>query len=76
MAKPLCDGNCNACPIILHPNSRMLTRVLNELVAAFGDEAQAIVQRNCPNMTCCYDCLKDDFCHFDGCELAEERRDG
>ncbi len=76
MNKPkveLCDKNCNECPIIIHPNSRMLTRVLNELVDKFGDEAYAIIQNNCPNFTCCYDCRIDDFCHIEeGCDILGE----
>jgi hypothetical protein len=73
MSKRFCDGNCNECPIIGHPNSRELTVILNELVARFGDDAYAIVQARCPNLTCCYDCHIDDFCHFEsGCELLDE----
>lgn len=67
-----CDRNCNECPVILHPNSRMLTKVLNELQNKFGDDVYEIVQHNCPNFTVCYDCRIDDFCHFEGCELTGE----
>lgn len=66
----LCDRDCNHCPMILHPNSRMLTKILNELLAKFGDGVYEIVQRNDPNFTVCYDCLIDDFVHFEGCEFA------
>ena len=66
-----CDEDCNNCPIIGHPNSRELTKILNELVDKFGDEAYAIVQKNCPNLTCCYDCHIDDFCHIEGCEIVK-----
>jgi len=75
MNKPkikLCDEDCNHCPIMLHPNSRMVTRILNELVDKFGNEAYAIVQNLCPNLTCCYDCHIDDFCHVEGCEIIGE----
>jgi hypothetical protein len=66
----LCDRDCNHCPIVNHPNSRMVTRILNELVDKFGDDAYHIVQNLCPNLTVCYDCRVDDFCHFDDCELV------
>ena len=66
----VCDSDCNNCPVVLHPNSRMLTKVLNELYVKFGDGVYDIVQRNCANMTVCYDCRIDDFCHNEeGCEL-------
>ena len=65
----LCDEDCNHCPVILHPNSRMLTKALNEAYDRFGDEFYAIIQRNCSNLTVCYDCRVDDFCHVEGCEL-------
>jgi len=65
----LCDGNCNECPIIGHENSRMLTAVLNALVNRFGDDAAHIIQKHCPNFTCCFDCRIDDFCHTEGCTL-------
>ena len=67
-----CNEDCNNCPVVSHPNSRMLTKVLNELLDHFGDYAYAIVQRNCPNFTVCYDCRIDDFCHVEGCELVRE----
>lgn len=67
----LCDEDCNHCPIILHPNSRMITRVLNELQEKFGDAAYQIVQGNCPNLTCCYDCRIDDFCHSEDCDIIK-----
>jgi len=68
MPKP-CDKNCNKCPIIGHPNSRMLSLVLNEAFQRFGNDFRAIVQRNCPNMTVCFDCQIDDFCHEEGCKI-------
>lgn len=67
--KKYCDGNCNKCPIISHPNSRMLTHILNLLYDEFGDKAYKIIQDNCPNFTVCYDCRIDDFCHIEGCKL-------
>jgi hypothetical protein len=30
-----------------------------------------IVQDECPNMTVCFDCRIDDFCHAKGCKLAK-----
>lgn len=68
----LCNENCNECPIILHTNSRLLTKVLNEAFEKFGDDFYAIVQQNCPNMTCCRDCHIDDFCHVEGCKIIQE----
>ena len=65
----LCDEDCNHCPMISHPNSRMLTHILNQLHEKFGDEAYKIIQENCPNFTVCYDCRIDDFCHIEGCKL-------
>ena len=65
----VCDSNCNECPVISHPNNRMLAKVLNELLLEFGDGVYEIVQRNCPNLTVCYDCRIDDFCHVEGCTL-------
>ena len=65
----VCNEDCNNCPVILHPNSRMLTKVLNELQNEFGDGVYRIVRGNCPNFTVCYDCCIDDFRHIEGCEL-------
>jgi hypothetical protein len=67
----LCDKNCNQCPIMIHPNSKMLTKILNELYNEFGDKVYYIVEKNCPNFTVCYDCRIDDFCHIEGCELVK-----
>lgn len=72
MRKPLCDQDCNHCPIIMHPNSRMVTLVLNTLREKFGPEVTQVVNENCPNLTVCHDCRIDDFCHLDGCELTGE----
>ena len=67
--KNLCDKECNECPMILEPNSRMLTYIFNKLYKKFGNEVYKIVQENCPNFTICYDCNIDDFCHVEGCKL-------
>ena len=71
----LCNEDCNHCPIISHPNSRMLTKVLNDLFSEFGDAVTDILNDNCPNMTCCFDCHIDDFTHVVGCELAAPEKD-
>ena len=68
----LCDAGCDECPIIHHPNSCMVTRILNVLYKKFGEEVYSVVQEHCPNLTCCYDCRIDDFCHMEGCLLADE----
>jgi hypothetical protein len=69
MMNKLCNENCNECPIIIHPNSRMITKILNELLDKFGEEVYSIVQNHCPNLTVCYDCRIDDFCHSPDCDL-------
>ena len=68
----LCDKNCNECPIINHSNSRLLTKIFNELLDISENEVYKIVQSYCPNLTCCYDCQIDDFCHLEGCKIIEE----
>lgn len=67
-----CNRDCNNCPVIMHPNSRMLTKILNELYNKFGNGVYQIVQDNCPNFTVCYDCRIDDFTHIFGCVLTKE----
>jgi len=67
----LCDQNCNECPVINHPNSRMLTKIFNDIYDKFGDESYQIIQKNCPNFTVCYDCRIDDFCNVEGCEIVK-----
>ena len=62
-------GSCNDCPLMLHQNSRMITRILNELYEKYGKGVYEIVESYCPNLTCCYDCHIDDFCHIEGCEI-------
>jgi len=66
----LCDRKCNECPIINHPNSRLLTAILNQAHDKFGNDFYEIVQEACPNMTVCKDCRIDDFCHVEGCEIG------
>jgi len=65
----LCDEDCNHCPIIGHENNRMVTKILNELLDKFGNDVYSIVQKRCPNLTCCFDCRIDDFCHDEDCEI-------
>jgi len=72
----LCDHKCNECPLITHPNSRLLTKLLNKAYDKFGSEFYKLVQDTCPNLTVCYDCRIDDFCHVEGCELVDEQTEG
>jgi hypothetical protein len=67
--KALCNNDCNHCPIITHPNSRMVSLILNAMYNKFGTEAYHIVQSHCPNLTCCFDCHIDDFCHMGNCDI-------
>ena len=74
--KPLCDKQCNECPLINHPNSRMLTAVLNNLMSEIDDCDSGIygqfvkdVNALCPNLTVCFECRIDDFVHVAGCEF-------
>ena len=67
-----CDKKCSECPLIHHPNSRLLSKIFNEAYDKFGDDFYTIVQNYCPNLTCCYDCHIDDFCHLEGCEIVED----
>ena len=69
--KKVCDEDCNNCPIVNHPNSRMLSKILNELHDKLGNEVYSIVQSNCPNFTVCYDCRVDDFCHVEHCKIID-----
>ena len=68
----LCDSDCNNCPIILHPNSRMVTRILNLLHTKHPDIYKT-VQDYCPNLTVCPDCRIDDFTHVESCKLREAK---
>ena len=68
-----CDENCNECPVVGHPNYRMVTVILNALYEMYGSSVYRVVQHYCPNMTVCADCRIDDFCHFsEGCALLDE----
>lgn len=67
----LCDGNCNACPIVNHPNNRMITRILNVLYNKNPD-IYVDVEYRCPNLTVCFNCHIDDFVHRDGCHLGDQ----
>ena len=70
--KGLCNEDCNRCPIIGDPNNRLLTFILNKTHNKFGDDFYKIVQEACPNLTCCFDCRTDDFCHVEGCEIMKK----
>ena len=66
----LCNRDCNNCPIVGHPNSRMLTAIFNRMIDKFDEnEVYKIVQGMCPNLTVCYNCRIDDFCHVEGCKI-------
>ncbi len=67
----LCNKECNNCPVISHENNRMVTNILNKLHNKFGNEVYLIVQSLCPNLTCCFDCKIDDFCHVEECKLEK-----
>ena len=67
----VCDSNCNKCPLLTEPNARMLTKIFNQLYDELGEKVFRIVESNCPNLTCCYDCHIDDFCHLEGCKLID-----
>ena len=67
----LCDGNCDECPVVNHPNSRMLTKILNDAKDEFGGRFYLLVENNCPNMTVCYDCRFDNFTHAESCKFAK-----
>lgn len=67
----LCDKNCNECPIILHKNSRVLTKIFNKLYDELGGEVLEIINETCPNLSVCYDCRIDDFCHMQKCKIID-----
>ena len=80
--RPFCDENCNECPVIMHPNSRVVTVILNALLESAekrsknsAAEVYATVNAFCPNLSVCYDCRIDDFCHEEGCENAKAARE-
>ena len=64
-----CDEDCNHCGIWANRQFSLLINILHD---RFGAEVYRITQAVCPNMTCCADCHIDDFCHDDGCEIANE----
>ena len=70
----LCDGDCNHCPLILHPNARQLQSALNEAYRRFGEPFYIVMEAHCPNLTCCSDCGADDFTHLRGCSVQESGR--
>lgn len=74
MKREHCEHKCNECPIIQHKNSELLTVLLNKLHNRLGNEVWQIVQSMCPNLTGCYECRIDDFCHVEGCQLAQQGR--
>jgi hypothetical protein len=67
----VCDSKCNDCPLMNESNAKMLTVIFNQLYNKFGHGVYEIVEENCPNLTCCYDCHIDDFCHLEDCKLVE-----
>ena len=69
--KNFCDGKCNNCVLMNDLNAKILTVIFNKLYDKFGSGVYDIVQNECPNLTCCYDCKIDDFCHFEGCALVD-----
>jgi len=74
--KYLCDEDCNNCKLITGKNSRMITFILNKLHDRFGNDVYRIVQDCCPNLTVCYDCRFDDFCHLEDCKIIEKIKSG
>jgi len=70
-----CNKDCNNCPIILHPNSRMITKILNRLFDLYGDGVYEVVEELCPNLTVCFDCGIDDFCHLENCEIVDNDKE-
>lgn len=71
----LCNGDCNNCQLLHDDNSKMLTHIFNELYDKLGNEVYKIVQEHCPNLTVCYECRVDDFCHIEGCEIIHQQTD-
>lgn len=67
----LCDMDCNSCDVIRNRQVSLTLAILREV---FGEEVCDIVNRVCPNLTCCADCRIDDFCHLgddDGNPICE-----
>lgn len=63
----LCDEDCNQCGLMRSPNKRQLDVALNAAHRLFGDRLYQVIEAACPNLTVCYDCCIDDFCHLPGC---------
>jgi len=38
----------------------------------YGNGVYSIVEDLCPNLTVCYDCRIDDFCHIEGCKMMKK----
>jgi hypothetical protein len=55
-------------------SKRLLTKIFNELYDKLVDEVYEIIEKNCPNLTCCYDCHIDDFCHFENCKIVNNEK--
>jgi len=72
MENRFCDEDCNNCPIIGHKNSKMVSYILNILYNKFGSDVNKILNQTCPNLTVCYECRIDDFCHFEDCKIAKK----
>jgi hypothetical protein len=70
--KSFCDNDCNNCRLISDKNSPILTAIFNELLHKLGVEVYEVVQKHCPNLTCCAECHVDDFLHFSGCTIMEK----
>ena len=68
----LCDKNCNNCNLINSENTRMLNYIFEKLYKKFGNEVYGAVQDSFPNLTVCFDCRIDDFCHVEGCEIINK----
>jgi hypothetical protein len=52
---------------MIHPNSKMVSAVLNTLLMQSEDESKVYRTVNdfCPNLTVCPECRIDDFCHIE-----------
>ena len=70
--KRFCNEDCNNCALVMDKNSPMLTAIFNDLFENLGDEVYNIVQKRCPNLTVCFECRIDDFCHFEKCTIIKE----
>ena len=72
-----CDKNCNECPIINHPNTRIVRVILDDILWTVDldamNEVLRIVNSHCSNLTVCPSCLVDDFCHAEGCEFDGDK---